>query len=208
MSRLSRSGRCALLPALAMTLALSACAQGAPAPATKPHTSGDTPAMTSPAAAENLFDLTLNGLNGQPMDMSAWQGRPVLVVNTASKCGFTPQYKGLQALWTAQGPDNLLILGVPSDNFGGQEFAQNEKISEFCEINYGVTFPLAARADVVGANAHPAFALASARLGEAAVPKWNFHKVLFNARGEAVAAFPSSVKPDDPALLNAIAAAR
>jgi glutathione peroxidase len=193
---------------LLSALALAACAQAAPSPQAQNATPApESPDMTA-QATDSLFALSFTGLDGRPLDLAAHQGRPVLVVNTASKCGFTPQYKGLQALWEKEGPDGLLVLGVPSDNFGGQEYADNARIAEFCELNFGVTFPLTARADVVGANRHPTFAMAESTLGASAVPKWNFHKVLFNAKGQPVAAFPSSVKPDDPALISAIAAAR
>lgn len=187
--------RPASLALAAMLGALPVMAEPDPTPRTGAETM-----TTSP------FDLTLTAIDNQPLAMEAYRGHPILVVNTASMCGYTPQYKGLQALWTEYGPKGLIVIGVPSDNFGGQEYADNAKIAEFCELNFGVSFPLTARADVKGQNAHPLFMMARETLGEAAVPGWNFHKILFDAEGVPVAAFPSRVTPSDAQLIGAIEA--
>ncbi len=109
---------------------------------------------TTPGTA---FDFTLNSLSGAPLPLRAYAGRPLLVVNTASRCGFTPQYAGLQALWAEHRGRGLTVLGVPSNDFGGQEPGTAEEIGQFCAVNYGVDFPMAAKVGVRGAAAHPLF---------------------------------------------------
>ncbi len=129
-------------------------------------------------------------------------GPAVLVVNTASQCGYTPQYKDLEALYQRYKGQGLMVLGFPSDNFGGQEYAQPEKTAELCYRNYGVTFPVFAKSDVKGSQASPLFT----RLAQSsAPPRWNFHKYLVTAEG--VEDFPSSVKPLDERLVRRIEAA-
>ncbi len=170
-----------------------------------PAAAQDNTAMTPQTSP--IWDISLTAIDNSPLPLSAWEGRPILVVNTASKCGFTPQYEGLQALWTEYEDDGLIILGIPSDNFGGQEYADNTEIADFCQLNFGVSFPLAARDNVVGADRNAIFARAEAVLGEAAVPKWNFHKILIGRDGIPVAAFGSRTTPSDPQLKASIDAA-
>lgn len=160
--------------------------------------------MSETAAVEPIYDLEFVSLENAPMPLSQYEGKPILLVNTASKCGLTPQYEGLQQLHDTYAEKGLVVLGVPSDNFGGQEFGEDEKIAEFCQIRYGVTFPLTTRSDVVGEGRHPLFERTEDALGEAAVPKWNFHKVLINAEGVPVKAFNSRTEPTDPAVIAAI----
>ncbi len=130
-------------------------------------------------------------------------GRPALVVNTASQCSFTPQYEALQALHEAMG-DRLLVLAVPSDDFGGQELESAAEVKEFCQLNYGLTLPMTEITRVRGRDAHPFYAWAA---GKGVRPRWNFHKILIDAQGRLVDAFPAMVRPDDPRLLRAVAAA-
>jgi glutathione peroxidase len=139
-------------------------------------------------------------IDGQPLDLTALGAKAILVVNTASKCGYTPQYKGLQALYEARQADGLVIIGVPSNDFGAQEPGTEAEVKTFCEINYGVTFPLTKKYAVTGSGQHPFYAAAVTALGEGAQPKWNFHKVLVSGDGTPVKAYPSSVKPSDPGL--------
>jgi glutathione peroxidase len=161
------------------------------------------PAAGAPTAHGFGFD----GLSGGRIDLSAWRGRPVLVVNTASECGFTSQYRGLQALWERYRARGLVVLGVPSNDFGGQEPGSARQIATFCEINYGVTFPLAAKSAVTGTAAHPFYRWAARAGGAGAVPRWNFHKILIGADGQVRATFPSATDPNDPALIRAVEAA-
>ena len=150
---------------------------------------------------------TFTTITGEAMDLAAFSGKAVLVVNTASRCGYTPQYEGLQALWTSYRDQGLVVLGVPSNDFGGQEPGTEAEVKSFCEINYGVDFPLTSKVTVVGPSRHEFYAWAEEALGEAARPKWNFHKILIGRDGTPLAAFPSSVKPGDAELVSAIEAA-
>lgn len=152
----------------------------------------------------SVYPITMDGLLGGQVPMSAFQGKTVLLVNTASKCGYTPQYEGLQALYEAKKDDGFVIVGVPSGDFMGQEYDDAEEIAEFCALNFGVTFPMAAKDHVKGEEAGEIYKWAEAQLGEAAVPKWNFHKVLIGKDGKAVAAFPTKTAPDAPELVQAI----
>jgi len=170
---------------------------------------GDT-ASTAPSTTDHasmLYDQSFTSITGDAMPFSAYRDKAVLVVNTASRCGYTPQYEGLQALWSAYRDRGLVVLGVPSNDFGGQEPGTEAEVKSFCEINYGVDFPLTAKTSVVGTGRHPFYAGLEDAPGEAARPKWNFHKVLVGRDGTPVTAFPSSVSPDAPELVAAIEAA-
>ena len=123
------------------------------------------------------------------------------MVNTASRCGYTGQYAGLQELYETFSDQGLVVLGVPSNDFGGQEPGQEAEIKTFCEINYGVTFPLTSKVSTTGTERHAFWVAAKAALGEKAQPKWNFHKVLVSADGSFVQAYPSGVKPADTELV-------
>jgi len=164
---------------------------------TNTGTAGDTP---------TAHDFTFNSLGGEPMDMSQYAGKTILLVNTASKCGYTPQYEGLQALWKEYESKGLVIVGVPSGDFSNQEYDDNEKIAQFCEINYGVTFPLTEKNHVIGDQAHPVYQWLKASLGDHSVPAWNFHKYLIDADGKPVTFFETKVKPRDEQVIAAIEA--
>ena len=150
--------------------------------------------------------LDFVAIDGKPLPFANFDGKVVLVVNTASRCGYTGQYKGLQALWTEYRDRGLVVLGVPSNDFGGQEPGTEAQVKEFCEINYGVDFPLTQKYAVKGPDAHPFYAHASDVIGPDARPKWNFHKVLVDRAGKPVNAFASSVTPDSGELRSAIEA--
>jgi glutathione peroxidase len=145
-------------------------------------------------------------IDGEIIDLKDFSGKPVLVVNTASMCGFTPQYDDLQELWTSYKPQGLTVIGVPSNDFGGQEPKSEGEIKTFCELKFNVDFPLTARTKVKGNDAHPFFVWARDTLGADGTPRWNFHKILIGRNGQPVAGFGSSVAPNDPALLAAIKA--
>ncbi len=157
--------------------------------------------------AMNAYDIEFTSIDSAPMPLDAWRGKVLLVVNTASMCGYTGQYEGLQSMWSEYKDRGLVVIGVPSNDFGGQEPGTEEEVKTFCKTNYGVTFPLTDKTGVKGPSAHPFYALASDALGEAAQPKWNFHKVLIDRMGKPVKAFPSAVKPQDADLVSAIEAA-
>lgn len=152
-------------------------------------------------------DFTFDGLTGGTWPLAGFAGKVVLIVNTASRCGLTPQYRGLEALWRRYKDRGLVVLGVPSNDFGAQEPGDAAEIGAFCERNYGVDFPMAAKVPVIGAGAHPFYRWVLDQAGEAAAPKWNFHKYLVGKDGALREVFGSRVEPEDPALIAAVEAA-
>jgi glutathione peroxidase len=154
--------------------------------------------------ADGAHDFSFSGLAGGTIDLKTFAGRPVLVVNTASECGFTPQYADLKALHDRFGARGLVILGVPSNDFGGQEPGDDAAIERFCATRYRVDFPMAAKQRVLGPDAHPFYRWIAETLGEGAVPRWNFHKFLIGPDGTLVDGWPSAVKPHDPKIVGAI----
>ena len=156
---------------------------------------------------KTLYDFTLTGLDGKPMPLDQFKGKVVLLVNTASECGFTGQYEGLEALWEANKDKGLVIIGVPSNDFGGQEPGSAIEIGAFCQRNYGVTFPLTEKYVVKGVNAVPLYQWATEQAGKLGAPKWNFHKFLFGRNGEFIDWFAAATKPTGPKITKAVAAA-
>lgn len=157
---------------------------------------------------QTLHDIPLTLIDGTEAGFGEFKGKTVLVVNVASKCGLTPQYEGLEALYRKYQDRNFTILGVPSNQFKGQEPGTEEEIQEFCSVNYGVTFPLARKADVNGADRHPLYAeLTKFRTGELQEDiTWNFEKFLVNAEGKVVGRFAPKTAPDAPEVIDAIEA--
>lgn len=164
-------------------------------------------APVAQADRATAYQFEFEGLYAPRVPMTAFDGEVVLVVNTASRCGYTPQYAGLQEIFEQYSTQGFQVLGVPANNFAGQEPGSSEDIREFCELNYGVTFPMAARTDVIGERRHPFYVWAEAQLGEAAVPQWNFHKLLIGRDGRLIRAFPSATEPTAAELREAITAA-
>jgi glutathione peroxidase len=154
--------------------------------------------------SQTAFDFTLDSLEGGKLPMADFRGRAMLVVNTASFCGFTPQYAALQRLHDRYEARGFLVLGVPSNDFN-QESRDAARIREFCETTYGITFPMATLTSVRGPAAHPLFAWLASRAG--GPPRWNFHKYLVARDGRSVRAFPTSTEPDSPVLTRAVEAA-
>jgi glutathione peroxidase len=152
--------------------------------------------MTSSTA----YGFTFTSIEGETLPLSAWRGKPVLVVNTASFCGYTPQYRDLEAVWRRYRDRGLVVLGVPSNDFGAQEPGSAKEIKTFCEANYDVDFPLTEKQQVIGGDAHPFYRWIAAELGEGGTPKWNFHKYLLAPDGTLAGAWPSSVRPTDAAV--------
>ena len=134
-------------------------------------------------------------IDGKPLPLDRFRGRPLLVVNTASFCGYTPQYAELEALYERYRDRGLAVLGVPSNDFGAQEPGTAAEIASFCTTRYSVQFPLTEKAHVVGAEAHPFYRWIESELGEGGTPRWNFHKYLIAPDGGLAGAWPSSVKP-------------
>jgi glutathione peroxidase len=155
----------------------------------------------------NAHDFVIPAIDGGTIALSNFRGKAVLLVNTASECGFTPQYRDLEALWDELAERGLVVLGVPSNDFGGQEPGDEPEIKAFCEATYAVSFPMTAKQAVIGGNAHPLYRWIAAELGEDAAPKWNFHKYLIDGDGALVGTWPSNVGPADPAIRDAVEAA-
>ena len=160
--------------------------------------------LAMPASASSLFDFTLVGIDGKPMPLSQFKGKVVLLVNTASECGFTGQYEGLETLWEKYRDKGLVVVGVPSNDFGGQEPGQSEEIATFCKLNYGVTFPLADKTIVKGNGSDPVYVWAGQAAGAVGRPKWNFHKYLFNREGGFIDWFSTPTEPMSARLGSAI----
>jgi len=151
-------------------------------------------------------DFEFTSIDGDRLPVSAWKGRPVLVINTASFCGYTPQYAGMEALWRQYKDRGLVMLAVPSNDFGGQEPGSAGEIKAFCET-YDVSFPLSRKEKVIGGDAHPFYRWAVAELGEGAAPRWNFHKYLIGGDGLLAGTWPSAVTPQSKEITGAIDAA-
>ena len=154
------------------------------------------------AACPPLLDRKVPNLQDEAVSLCQFRGKVLLVVNTASECGFTPQYEGLEKLYRRYRDRGLVVLGFPANDFGGQEPGSNKQIAEFCQVNYGVSFPVFAKSSVVGVNANPVFRELAATTGSA--PRWNFHKYLVDRSGMPVAAFATRVEPLDPKLTREI----
>jgi glutathione peroxidase len=146
-------------------------------------------------AEGNARGCSFSTIDGAPLPLDRFRGKPVLLVNTASFCGYTPQYADLEQLHQRYAGRGLVVLGVPSNDFGAQEPGTAAEIVEFCSTNYHVTFPMTAKERVLGPEAHPFYRWIEAELGDAGVPRWNFHKYLIAPDGSLAGAWPSAVKP-------------
>lgn len=159
------------------------------------------------AAKLSAWNFRLTAIDGEPLPMSKFKGEVVLLVNSASMCGYTPQYEGLQKLHLQYQPKGFTVLAVPSGDFLSQEYGSNKQISSFCQTKFGIKFPMAEKEHVVGPEAIPIYRWAAARLGADNTPRWNFHKYLIGRDGQLITAFGTKVEPNDPAVRTAIEAA-
>ena len=157
--------------------------------------------------AQQLTEVPVRKINGQSTTLGDYLGKVMLVVNVASKCGLTPQYEGLEALYSQYRDKGLVVLGVPCNQFMGQEPGSEAEIKSFCETRFSVDFPMTSKVEVKGDGAHPFYKWAEAGLGEPAVPVWNFHKILVGRDGQLVRAFGPRTEPQDPEVTAAIDAA-
>jgi glutathione peroxidase len=155
----------------------------------------------------NAYDFDFKALDGSALPLTTFKDKVVLVVNVASKCGLTPQYDGLEKLYSELKGDGFVVLGVPSNQFAGQEPGTSEEIQEFCSTTYGIDFPMTEKVDVKGPDAHPFYKWAVSEVGEPAEPVWNFHKLLVGKDGSLINVFGPRTTPDDPELVAAIKAA-
>lgn len=158
------------------------------------------------ASAANAHDFTFVSIDGAPLPLKDYEGKAVLVVNTASFCGFTKQYEGLQALWERYRGLGLVVLGVPSNDFGAQEPGTTAEIKEFCAVNFAVDFPMTEKQVVSGNQAHPFYRWAGKQLGSLSKPRWNFYKILIGPDGNAVDWFASTTEPSSAKLVTAVEA--
>ncbi|HLF30505.1 MAG TPA: glutathione peroxidase [Xanthomonadales bacterium] len=145
-----------------------------------------------------VHEFAFRSATGSSMPLERWKGQPLLLVNTASECGFTPQYAGLQKLWDEYRRSGLVVIGIPCNDFGGQEPGSNEEITEFCSTRFAVTFPLTEKASIIGPNPHPLFIALREEYTSDILPRWNFHKYLFGGNGELIDHFSSGTEPDEP----------
>lgn len=160
--------------------------------------------QTSPAP-QSAYDFSFKTLRGNhDLPLVSYKGKVLLIVNTASHCGFTPQYAALEKLYLKYKDKGFVIIGVPSNDFGGQEPGTNEEIAHFCKVNFGVTFPMAAKEVVSGEHAHPFYLWAQKELGFGTAPKWNFHKYLISRDGKLIDYFNSTTSPDAARLEKAV----
>ncbi|MEK0423452.1 MAG: hypothetical protein RLZ95_1362 [Bacteroidota bacterium] len=156
--------------------------------------------------AQSIHSFKVTGIDGKQIDFASFKGKKILVVNTASKCGYTPQYEGLEKVYE-QYKDKLVIIGFPCNQFGGQEPGSNEEIASFCKKNYGVNFPLADKIDVKGASIAPIYQWLTQKSKNGVLDaniSWNFNKFLLDENGKMIAYFPSNVKPDSEEILSRV----
>ena len=142
-----------------------------------------------------FYDLNIKSINGDELNIARMNGKTILLVNVASNCGFTKQYDELQKLYDDYKDKGLIVIGVPSNQFGGQEPGTEIEIKDFCETNFNITFPITSKYDVKGSNAHPIYLWAKETYGNSAVPKWNFHKILINKEGKIEDTYLSFTNP-------------
>jgi glutathione peroxidase len=163
-----------------------------------------TPAAHAQPVSPVAYDYEFEPIEGGKMPLAQWRGKVLLVVNTASLCGFTPQYEGLQSLWQRYETRGLVVIGVPSNDFGAQEPKSESEIQGFCQGAFGVNFPLTTKQVVSGPGAHPFYRWASDALGGKDAPRWNFHKYLVGRDGKLIAGFGSGVTPLSKTMVNAV----
>jgi glutathione peroxidase len=185
--------------AVTAALLLAGCGEGSDGSAGPARTAPPVRAPRAPAASPGRAER----IDGTSEPLTTYRGRVVLVVNTASRCGNTPQYAGLERLYRERSGDGLVVLGFPSNDFGGQEPGADADIAEFCRLNYGVSFPMFAKTPVTGEAAHPLFRALTAR---SEAPDWNFAKYLIDREGRLVRRFSAYTPPDDPLLVRSVEA--
>jgi len=148
-------------------------------------------------------NFEFNGIDGDLIDISEYKNKVIVVVNVASRCGFTNQYEDLQELWTNYKNKGLIVIGVPTDNFK-QEPGTNKEIKDFCETTFGIDFPITEKINVIGKNSHPFYVWAKENYGRSAIPKWNFHKIIIGKNGKVVDTFASITKPTSNKFIKVI----
>ncbi len=150
-----------------------------------------------------VYDYAFESINGEKIELKQFKDKVIVVVNVASRCGYTPQYEDLQKLWMDYKDKDLVIIGVPTNNFK-QEPGSNMEIKDFCETNFGINFPMSIKTNVIGKDAHPFYKWAKDNHGIGAIPKWNFHKIIIGKKGKVVDTFASFTKPSSKKFLKLI----
>ena len=151
-----------------------------------------------------IYDFKIKSINGDEINFYEYKNKAILIVNVASNCGFTKQYTSLQNLWDAYRDKGLVVIGFPSNQFGGQEPGSDKEIKEFCEVNFSINFPITTKVDVKGPNVEPIYQWAKDNHGKSTVPKWNFHKILINKDGKVENTYSSFTKPNSKKIINDI----
>ena len=151
---------------------------------------------------KTFYDFELESITGETINLDKYEGKTILLVNVASNCGFTKQYTDLQNLWEKYRERDLIVLGVPSNQFGKQEPGTNKEIKNFCETNFNINFPMTIKYDVKGENAHDVYKWAKGTFGKSAIPKWNFHKILIDKNGKIHDTYASFTKPMSKKIIN------
>ena len=160
---------------------------------------------TSSAKYEKLaYDFSFNDLDGSKINLSSFKNKVIVIINVASQCGFTNQYEDMQSIWERYQKDGLIIIGIPSNDFGNQEPGSESEIKTFCEAKFGITFPMTEKVIVKGDNAHPFYQWAKDNYGKSAIPKWNFHKIIIGKDGKVADTFSSITKPSSKKFIDLI----
>ena len=159
--------------------------------------------MGSKTYSEIAYNFKFNGIDGKQINLTDYENKVLVVVNVASRCGFTPQYSDLQKVWEDYKDKDVIIIGVPTNNFK-QEPGSNKEIKDFCETNFNINFPMTEKIDVIGKNAHPFFKWARENYGNGAIPKWNFHKIIIGKDGKVANTFSSITRPSSEKFRKAI----
>ena len=161
---------------------------------------------TNVTASDNklAYDFSFNDLDGGPLNLSEFKNKVIVVVNVASQCGFTKQYEDMQKIWEKYQSKGIVMLGVPSNDFGNQEPGNNNDIKNFCEAKFGITFPMTEKVSVKGENAHPFYKWAKDNYGTPAIPKWNFHKIIVNKNGKITETYSSITNPSSKKFINTL----
>ena len=150
------------------------------------------------------YDFQFKNLDGDPLNLSDYKGKVIVAINVASQCGFTRQYEDMQNIWEKYQSKGIIILGIPSNDFGKQEPGNNKDIKNFCESKFGISFPMTEKVSVKGSNAHPFYIWAKKNHGMSAIPKWNFHKIIINREGKVDQTFSSITKPSSEKFIKVL----
>ena len=148
------------------------------------------------------YDFNFKDLDGSNLNLSEYKNKVIIVVNVASQCGFTKQYEDMQKVWEKYQKDGIVMIGVPSNDFGNQEPGDNKEIKNFCEAKFGISFPMTEKVSVKGSEAHPFYIWARENHGKSAIPKWNFHKIIINKDGKVAETFTSITNPSSKKFIN------